>query len=228
MEIKEINKSVILVGSFNPAIFQPTWIDHYGLMPEEEMEGFYKEEVTEEILPNNPGLKIQIAKGQPFQVNNEQAVMGFKSFSLQITRDRFAVIIFNEGKSLALRFIQKVFKILGETPISAYGINFKSHVEYKKSYDQVISNFFIPKQQFTDSFGEYVSLGFNFKLQYKDFLLTNTIEPSTKIKNGLYLATNFHKNIIGNAKKFNEYNVKNEFSETENYYLNSIMHVLDQ
>lgn len=46
MTIKETSKNIIVVGSFNPAIFQPAWIAQNSLLPEEEMDGFYNEQVV--------------------------------------------------------------------------------------------------------------------------------------------------------------------------------------
>jgi hypothetical protein len=144
MKAKNIDRAIVIVGSFNPAIFQPMWISQYSLLPDEEMDGFYNEDVTEQSIEGRPGLKIKIGTGQPFQVNNDQALLVFKSFTLQVDHNRLSAVITTE-ENLAIRFIKKIFKILDQTPISAYGINFKAHLNFVEEYNSIIDKLFEQK-----------------------------------------------------------------------------------
>jgi len=217
----EKGSSIVLLGSFNPAIFQPAWIAQNSLLPEEEMDGFY----NEQIIKKFPEYGFEIGTGQPFQVNNDQAVAVFRSFGLQVVRDRFITTVTTDHHA-TIRFIRKVFKILAETPIKAYGINFQTHLNFTNSYNEIINNLFDRKKQFIDTFKEEMTLGFSVKSKFNDFILTTTIEQSTSIKDGLFIGANFHCEIDGGARKFNEIDLKSQYSETEKYFSNSLINNL--
>ncbi|MBC8444375.1 hypothetical protein H8D83_02195 [Candidatus Woesearchaeota archaeon] len=221
MDISNIHKNIVIIGSFNPAIFQPTWISSYSLVPEGEMEMLFKEEITEQVIENFPDLKIQIGKGQPFRVSNNQAFIAFKSFTIQVDRNRITVVLLDQEK-VAINFIKKIFKILNETPINAYGVNLTAQLSFTEGYNEIIDSLLKPKKHFIDSFGKEFELGFKFKTNKNNFLISNTIEKSTESNKDVYLASNFHKDIEGGAKGFNEQDLKNQYTECFKYF-NSII-----
>jgi len=223
MAIKEISKSIVVVGSFNPAIFQPAWIAQNSLLPEEEMDGFYNEQIVKKI----PEFGLEIGTGQPFQVNNDQAVAIFKSFSLQVVRNRFSTTITSDDNT-TIKFIRKVFKMLPETPIHSYGINFNVHIEFVEDYNEIIDNLFDRKPLFLDSFGNDVELGFTMKSKFKGSILKTSIERSVKSENGIYLASNFHHDTPGGVKEFNSVDLRSQYLESEQYLLHSLINGLGQ
>lgn len=205
---------IAIVGSFNPAIFQPAWIQSNFLLLDEEMEGFYKDEIVKDI----PEYGIKIGQGQPFQVSNDYASLAFKSFSLEVTRNRLLAVILSGKEATPIKFLLKVFKILMETPIKSYGINFDINHSYTEDYSIIIDKLFERKKSFIDSFGEDVELGFTFKKFFNDFKVTNRIELSSKIENGLHLSSNFHKDLLLGEETFNEVDLKSEYDEAKKYY----------
>lgn len=97
--------SIIVVGSFNPAIFQPLWLSDNNLIR--------KEEANE--------AKIEI-------IHRQAAIFSTEWFSLQVTDDRFALETKDPTKSLPLRDLAfGAFKILEHTPIAAFGLNRIQH-----------------------------------------------------------------------------------------------------
>lgn len=218
MTVKEKSASIVLTGSFNPAIFQPAWISEYGLLADEEMDGFYNEQTVKKI----PEFGIEIGTGQPFQVNNDQAVAVFKSFSLQVLRDRFAANI-STNESVAIKFVRKVFSILSETPIKACGMNFNAHVQCKSNYSKIINELFDQKSRFIKIFGHNVGMGVKLRTHFEDTILTITIERSVKFEDALYIDTNFHRQIEGGAKKLNTLDLTAAFESSKDHFMNNLV-----
>jgi len=97
--------SVVLVGSFNPAIFQPEWFARNGLLPQGEVDD----------------AKIQIVHPQVSQFETER-------FILQITTDRFSSLTKPNAVAEPLRdLVLGTFYILEHTPVSAIGLNCMLH-----------------------------------------------------------------------------------------------------
>ena len=102
----EINgASIVLVGSFNPAIFQPEWFARNGLLPQGEVDE----------------SKLSLVHPQVSQFETER-------FAFQITLDRFTVQGKPNATSGPLRdLIAGTFYILEHTPVKAMGLNRMMH-----------------------------------------------------------------------------------------------------
>lgn len=125
----------IVRGSFNPPIFHPDWFSRHGILPGEEIEGLISELKAKEI----PEMGITLLYGQRFLVGSDQAVLNFKSFKLIVTRDRFETRCEKRNSfPLMLTLVRKVFKILQETPVTAYGINFEEHFKFDDATEKLI------------------------------------------------------------------------------------------
>src|SRR4030065_91317 len=111
----------VALGSFNPAILHPQWFARHSILPVEEIEGLLAEPFKKEI----PEIGATIEFGSRFLVEPTHALANFKSFFLRVDRGKFEVKCEKqEGFPLLLSFIKKIFLVLPETPISAYGMNF--------------------------------------------------------------------------------------------------------
>jgi hypothetical protein len=93
--------SVVLVGSFNPAIFHPEWFARNGLLPQGEVDS----------------AELQVIHPQLSQFETER-------FAFQITSDRFTGITKPNTIADPLKdLILGTFYILEHTPIQAMGLN---------------------------------------------------------------------------------------------------------
>ena len=117
MESKITELSIVLIGDFNPIVFQPSWLVYKGLIQEVEAE---EKNITEVLI--HPEISkfsldwadIEITK-QRFQIKTTKA-------------SHFEVI-----KDLAI----SIFKILKNTPLNKIGINHSFHYQLtpKKYYE---------------------------------------------------------------------------------------------
>jgi hypothetical protein len=97
--------SVVLVGSFNPAIFQPEWFARNNLLPQGEVDN----------------ANIQIVHPQVSHFETER-------FVLQITTDRFSANTKPNAIAEPLRdLVLGTFYILEHTPATAIGLNRMMH-----------------------------------------------------------------------------------------------------
>jgi hypothetical protein len=100
-EIKVEAASVVFVGSFNPAIFQPAWFTVEGLLPKEE------------------AADADLAIAHP-----EVVAFSVDWFSLEVTRDRWAITSLQPPFYSALRDLALgTFTVLHHTPIRLIGLN---------------------------------------------------------------------------------------------------------
>jgi hypothetical protein len=99
--------SVIFVGSFNPAIFHPSWFEKEGLLPAREAA--------------HAATEVTIATRE---------IMVFETdwLSVQVTQERCAFSTIQTAQELPLRDLALgTFRVLEHTPIAAMGMNHESH-----------------------------------------------------------------------------------------------------
>lgn len=104
--------SVVLVGQFNPAIFQPAWF------------------IAEELLPTDLERDVALDVVSP-QFTSFQADW----LSLQVDAERFQVSTHDPSAFDALRDLAEgTAKLLRHTPVRAVGIN--THADYRLPHDE--------------------------------------------------------------------------------------------
>jgi hypothetical protein len=104
--ILEVNgASVVLTGSFNPAIFQPQWFVRQNLLPAEECE--------------KPEIKVISPQVCEFQTER---------FIIQVTTERFSALAKPDANPAPLReLVAGTFFTLEHTPLKALGLNRDMH-----------------------------------------------------------------------------------------------------
>ncbi len=91
--------SIVALGSFNPAIFQPAWFSSNNLIRAEEARE----------------ANIQIIQG-------DVAIFSTEWFSIQVTHERFSLDTRDPSKWLPMRdLVIGTFTILSHTPVRAVG-----------------------------------------------------------------------------------------------------------
>jgi plasmid maintenance system killer protein len=210
---------IVLLGSFNPAIFQPEWFLKHSIVPEEEIEGLTAAPNIKEI----PEIGLKLEYGQSFFVTNDQAVINFKTFTMRTLRDKLEIISKDKNSfTLISNFIKKLFKILEETPLKAYGINFNEHYRFDENYDQIFNKFFSKNENLRSFFGQELICGFTLKTKQANSILTLTMRPSDKLKDGVYLKANFHYDISDSGVESLVNDFKNNFGLATEFFKQTI------
>ena len=103
----ETNEAVVvLVGDFNPAIFQPRWLAAIGAF------GSFESEESEARLEEGLGV-----------VHKEKSEFTTAKLQITVIRPRFLITVSEEPFIRAKDFIEVVFSELRHTPIRHIGIN---------------------------------------------------------------------------------------------------------
>jgi hypothetical protein len=98
--------SIVLLGSFNPRIFQPEWFARQGLLPREQVDA----------------ADIKVIVSQVAHFETEQ-------FIVQVTENRFTAVTKANANPVPLRdLVQGTFFILEHTPVSSMGLNHYAHI----------------------------------------------------------------------------------------------------
>jgi len=121
-EVREV--SIIVIGSFNPAIFQPLWFSRHGLISEQEADA----------------ATIQI-------VHPQAAIFSTDWFFLQVVNERFMVVSADPAKTLPLKDLAVgTFRILEHTPIKAFGLNRGMYFStLSEEARQALDDYYAPK-----------------------------------------------------------------------------------
>jgi len=210
---------IVLLGSFNPAIFQPEWFLKHSIIPEEEIEGLTAEPNIKEI----PGTDLKLEYGQFFFVTNDRADINFKTFIMRTLRNKLEIISKDKSSfNLISNFLRKLFKILEETPLKAYGINFNEHYKFNENYDQTFNRFFSKNENLQSFLGQELACGFTLKTKQANSILTFTMQPSDKLEGGTYLKANFHYDISDSGVAVLVNDCKNNFQLATEFFKKTI------
>jgi hypothetical protein len=108
-KVHEDQAAIVLLGKFNPAIFQPAWLAAKGLIRESEAEAANIEVIHPEITQ--------------YWVD---------WFHLVVQRDRFTATTTDPGRRVSLRdLVIGIFGLLEQTPTTKLGLNRSLHVDLK-------------------------------------------------------------------------------------------------
>jgi hypothetical protein len=172
--------TVVLIGSFNPAIYHPEWFARMGLIRDEEAKA----------------VKLDL-------VHNDVTSQIVGSIKIQVRSDKFTASTTNAGDYEVLRdLVVGTFKILPHTPIGMIGLNFEAHFRMS-SIDawHALGHRLAPKElwgKILDKPG-MVSLTIEGNRDPKKGYLRVKVDPSTRIKDGVgvYVSINDHYEIPG-------------------------------
>lgn len=166
--------SIILVGDFNPKIFQPAWFAAQGLIRNEE------------------------AKNAEIQIIH-QAVVDFSLdwLKIQVNQDRFAAATHQKPYFGVLKdLVVGSFRILRHTPIRMMGLNLDVHYPLlTEDRWHALGHKLTPKdmwQKILEKPGmTSLSIMGNRTDEYKGRILVK-VEPSRKVQYGVYISINDH------------------------------------
>lgn len=130
--------SIVLTGSFNPAIFHPEWL------------------VRHELIPSIEGDNVSDVK----LIHNDLASFSLNWLNFEVTSQRFQLKCKDTSKYEPMRDLAiSIFSILGESPIKQMGINCKRQYEFSsKDLWQKFGDTLAPKAIWHKSLSEKVGL----------------------------------------------------------------------
>jgi hypothetical protein len=171
-KIVEDSSSVVLIGSFNPAIFQPAWFAAKGLIRETEA----------------TGADIQV-------VHPDVASFRADWLSLTVTRERFQALASDPAHQLLLRdLVAGTFQLLEHTPITRIGINRVVHFSFADAASvNAFGDLLMPKEPWVDLLKNPGLRSLVVSATRQDDLQGLTVvrvEPSLKHANGAYVDVN--------------------------------------
>jgi len=166
--------SIVLLGSFNPAIVHPDWLRHRGLL----REGEYEDSEVEVIVPEFSRFRIAWLR-------------------VQVTPTHFQLVTLEPDRRLLLRDLAvNVFEILNETPIKGLGLNRDQHfaVPDDKTLN-AIGHALVPVKPWTSVMSEPGMLSLTVRDVRPDGRtghINVRVEPSLSLTPGLFVGVNDH------------------------------------
>jgi hypothetical protein len=168
--------SIVLLGAFNPPIFQPEWFARQELLPQTEVDH----------------AEVAIIQSQVAQFQTER-------FDFQITPDRLVIAAKPNTVSEPLRdLVVGIFYVLEHTPVQAMGMNRQMHfaMPSEKAW-HLLGDRLAPKEPWSEfANGRRPGLR-NLQILYgsissQEPSTTVTVQPSLQISYGAYFEVNDH------------------------------------
>ncbi len=167
--------TVVLIGSFNPKIFQPEWFARQGLLPQAEAD--------------TADIKVIVPQVSHFETER---------FIIQVTDNRFVAASKPSTNPAPLRdLVLGAFFILEHTPVTALGLNYQMHFAMgsEERWHQ-IGDRLAPKEPWNQVLeGRPGLLTMTIRTEKdkpKGAQFNVKVEPSTQVPHGVYFETNEH------------------------------------
>jgi hypothetical protein len=188
--------SVVVLGSFNPTIFQPLWFSANNLISSEEA--------------NSPSTKIEI-------IHKNATIFSTEWFLLQVTADRFSIETSDPAKSQPLRDLAVgTFRVLEHTPLTVFGLNWYGHFRMASHESwHAFGHHFAPKESWHAIMKEpgLRQLIIEGKRENCTATISVAIEPSLKIDPGVFIRVN-EQHDLGEPKEASSADRNRRFLET--------------
>lgn len=109
--------SIVAVGSFNPAIFSPDWMEAHRLLGKDD---------ADRIREQRPGASLL--------VSHQATAFESNWFALQVLENQFSITSKSALSPAFKDLAVSIFQLLSHTPVTAVGLNFQAH--YKLSTEK--------------------------------------------------------------------------------------------
>jgi hypothetical protein len=166
--------SIVLLGDFNPKIFQPAWFSAQKLIREMEYE--------------TADIRV---------VHSEITDFLLEWCQVTVTRDRFVAQGSQEPYEIIRDLVVGAFKILTHTPISKFGIN--TEVHYRVESEDVWHHFgdlLSPKERWSEVINmpgmRSITMEESKRKDGRKGYIRVTVEPSVRVHPGVYFKVNDH------------------------------------
>ena len=180
--------SIVLVGDFNPLMYQPEWFGRNDVISMEDVE-----------FARNPNNAF------PMVITPQFTMFRTSQLSITIELNRFQVVAEKEPLIIVKDFVAKTFERLGGLTIRAYGYNFSAHYKFdSESKIHIFADKLAPKQYWGSLLGDdiagdnraggLVTLQMQKSKENNEGQITTVLQRSNLIQ-GIYLTCNDHVNI---------------------------------
>jgi hypothetical protein len=164
--------SVVLLGSFNPRIFQPSWFVAQGLLAPE--------------MAQDAAVEL---------INNDFCAFETSWCRIEVLSDRWMIRSLSAPIMEPLRdLVEGTFKILSHTPVRAIGINSHGHFAMTENQYFAIGHALAPKEKFWSPIMEQPeTLGVvvqGSRPDKNEGRVVVRVEPSTAVSYGIYIDIN--------------------------------------
>lgn len=166
----------MLIGRFNPRVFQPMWFAARGLLAEEDVD-------ADSVLMTD-GFSNFVTR----------------EFGLLCTRDRWQVMATRTTPTpdILLDLTTETFTLLAETPVSQIGINHQAHVpKSDQSWDTVVAQLGDPQRRLP-FLGEQRLQTIEFRSERDDDYDGSrglVLQPSVALDGGVWFQLNDHVSV---------------------------------
>jgi hypothetical protein len=202
--------SVVLVGSFNPTIFQPEWYLRQNLLPRGESES----------------AEIKLIHPQFCHFETER-------FIVQVSPERFAAFSKISTNSEPLRdLVLGTFFILEHTPVNGIGLNRQMHFQMESEADwHRLGDRLAPKDGWAEVLpGRPGMLSLSISAEREapaGSKVLVKVEPSVRLKAGAYFETNEHYDAAEGGLKHAMDILREHWGESQAYAKRIACHILD-
>lgn len=181
--------SIVVIGSFNPAIFSPDWLERNALIGNEDADA---------AREGSEGTQLIVSK--------QVATFDTGWFSLQVLDNRLALtskgVLSPAFKDLAVG----IFQLVPHTPVVAVGLNFSGHFKLNSEDDyHRVGDVLAPKKIWNTLYPEHavglaeltilIQQGVRGKQSETNDAKRIAVRPSAKLKYGIQLSYNDHHDV---------------------------------
>ena len=173
-ECRNQSTSIVLLGSFNPSIFQPYWFGQHNLIRPSEADT----------------AKVEI-------LSAEVTVLDLNWCKLQVFQDRFVAKALDEAhQQPLLDLVLGVFTLLEHTPIRALGLNIEGHYQMHSEQEwHAFGHYYAPKEtwgKLIDHPGLQKQVINGTRKSTLAKRVQVTISPSDTLTSGVFIHVNQH------------------------------------
>ena len=180
--------SVVALGAFNPAIFSPAWLERNNLIGREDAEAANKA----------PSLIV----------SHQVTVFETEWFAFQVLENQFSLTSKGALTPLVKDLAVGILSLVPHTPITAIGLNYLAHFRLATEAEyHRIGDVLAPKTIWNSLYPDRNAAGLaNLTIKIQDAERGQSprsgnerqisIQPSNKVKFGVFLSLNDHRQII--------------------------------
>lgn len=184
--------SVVGLGSFNPAILSPDWLEHHKLIGGQDADA--------------------ARQGKTLIVTHQVAQFETNWFALQVIENQFSLTSKGAVTTAFKDLVVGILTLLPQTPISAIGLNFMGHFKLatRDEYHK-IGDVFAPKAIWLELFPKGLAGVADLTMLIQDASRDDdttkskdmrriSLQPSAIVKQGIYLSYNDHRDLGPDAQ----------------------------